>query len=128
MSTITIDNQEYALDDLSNQAKAELASLQTVQVSINNTKSELAILNTARKAYEAALIAKLPEQIASADQEENTLLINFKKYDLNALSDEAKSELTMRNIVDQKIANQQAELAMLKTAANTYLTSLKTFL
>lgn len=58
---ITIDNKEYALDALSDDAKAQLISLKMVDQKIVEAQQNLAILQTARMAYANALKTALPE-------------------------------------------------------------------
>lgn len=59
--TVTIDNKEYPLDNLSDKAKQDLASLRVVDQKIEQNKQELAILQTARNAYARSLNEQLPE-------------------------------------------------------------------
>lgn len=58
--TVTIDNVEYQIADLSEEAKAQLLSIQAVDRRIAQTQEELAILQTARLAYGNALKGVLP--------------------------------------------------------------------
>ena len=60
MPTITIDNKSYDLDSLSNDAKAQLASLQFVDAELVRLKAQAAALQTARNTYAKALQAALP--------------------------------------------------------------------
>jgi hypothetical protein len=60
MPTIKIDNQEYELDSLSNEAKAQLASLQYVDAELMRLQAQAAAYQTARMAYAKALQAALP--------------------------------------------------------------------
>ena len=60
MSTITIDNKEYDLDSLSDDAKAQLQMLQLSDQEIARLNAQLAIVQTARVAYTNALLASLP--------------------------------------------------------------------
>lgn len=60
MPTITIDNKEYDLDSLSNEAKAQLASIQFVDAELARLQAQAAALQTARAAYANALQASLP--------------------------------------------------------------------
>mgnify|MGYP001188561818 FL=1 len=55
MSDITIDGVEYDSESLSDEAKAQIASLQAAEQKIAQTQQDLAILQTARNAYAAAL-------------------------------------------------------------------------
>ena len=61
MPKITVDNIEYNTEDLSENGKAQLASLQFLEVQMNKLKSEIAVYQTARNSYIAALKAELDE-------------------------------------------------------------------
>ena len=60
MPTIRIDNTDYELDSLSNEAKAQLQMLQATDQEIARLNFQLAIAQTARSAYSQALKAALP--------------------------------------------------------------------
>lgn len=60
MPTITIDNKSYDLDSLSNDAKAQLTSLQFCDQELARLKAQAPALQTARIAYDKALQAALP--------------------------------------------------------------------
>ena len=60
MPTIKIDNQDYDLDSLSDNAKAQLQSLQFVDAELQRLSAQAAVLQTARIAYVNALKAELP--------------------------------------------------------------------
>jgi hypothetical protein len=64
MSTITIDDIAYAEGDLSNDAKKELTSMQVCDQRIAALQTDLAISQTARNAYAAALASLLPKAAA----------------------------------------------------------------
>ena len=55
MATVTIDNKEYDLDDLSDEAKNLLASLQFAQSEIQRISGQLAIYKTAASTYSSQL-------------------------------------------------------------------------
>ena len=57
---ITIDNKEYDLNDLSNDAKAQLVSIQFVDAELARLQAQAAALQTARMAYAKALQDLLP--------------------------------------------------------------------
>lgn len=61
MSNITIDGKEYDTEKLSEDANAQLTSLQFVTGEIARLQSQLAVLQTARNAYSQALQKSLPE-------------------------------------------------------------------
>ena len=62
MPKITVDGIEYNTEDLSDNGKAQLASLQFLEVQMNKLKSEIAVYQTARINYVAALKAELEKQ------------------------------------------------------------------
>ena len=61
MPTITIDNKDYELDDLSKEAKAQIDSIVRCDRKLAELQSEIAIVQTARNAYVAALQDLLPK-------------------------------------------------------------------
>lgn len=56
---ITVDDVEYNLSDLSDGAKAQLASIQFVDARLQQLSNELAVADTARMGYTAALKGEL---------------------------------------------------------------------
>jgi len=60
MTSITIDNQEYDLDALSDDAKSQLQMLQFSDHELSRLNAQIAIVQTARMAYSKALMAALP--------------------------------------------------------------------
>ena len=60
MPTIKIDNQEYELEQLSAEAKAQLAAMQFCDQELARLQSQAAAYQTARIAYAKALQAALP--------------------------------------------------------------------
>jgi len=57
---ITINNINYDLDTLSDEARAQLTSLQFVDAELARLTNQTAVLQTARMAYSKALQAELP--------------------------------------------------------------------
>lgn len=55
MPIINIDNKDYELDTLSEETKAQLASLQFVDAELQRLNAQSAVLQTARMAYAKAL-------------------------------------------------------------------------
>ena len=62
MPKITIDEKEYETDDMSDEAKAQLQSLQFVDNEIAREQSKIAALQTARNAYAQALQKELESE------------------------------------------------------------------
>jgi len=56
---ITIDEVEYNLSDLSDNAKAQLSNIQFVDAQIQQLNNEWAVADTARMGYTNALKAEL---------------------------------------------------------------------
>ena len=61
MPTITIDGKDFELDDLSKDAKAQIDSIVLCDRKLAELQSEVAIVQTARNAYVAALQELLPK-------------------------------------------------------------------
>lgn len=63
MPKITIDEIEYNTEDLSDNGKAQLASLQFLEVQMSKLKSEIAVYSTARNSY----ISLLKNELENTD-------------------------------------------------------------
>lgn len=61
MAKITINEKEYETDDMSDDAKAQLQSLQYVDSELARVQMQAAALQTARNAYAQALQKALEE-------------------------------------------------------------------
>ena len=59
MPKITVDDIEYNTEDLSDNGKAQLASLQFLEIQMKKLQSEIAVYQTARNAYLTALKTEL---------------------------------------------------------------------
>jgi hypothetical protein len=75
MPTITIDNQEYDIDELSDEAKAQVQSLQYCDAELARLTAQASVIQTARAAYSKALNAALPSPLQRAQSSE-TLKLN----------------------------------------------------
>ena len=62
MAKIIIDEKEYETDDMSDEAKAQLQSLQFVDNEIAREQAKTAALQTARNAYAQALQKELESE------------------------------------------------------------------
>jgi len=60
MPSIKIDNKEYDLDSLSDECKAQLASIQFVEQELARLQAQAAVLQTAKAAYLQGLKSSLP--------------------------------------------------------------------
>ena len=72
---ITIDNNQYDLDSFSEDAKAQLISLQFCDQELARLQAQAAAIQTARIAYAKALQAALPTPLEQAQMSE-TLQFN----------------------------------------------------
>ena len=59
MPKIAVDGIEYNTEDLTDNGKAQLASLQFLEVQMTKLQNEIAVFQTAKTAYIAALKAEL---------------------------------------------------------------------
>ena len=62
MPKITVDGIEYNTEDLSDNGKAQLASLQFLEVQMSKLQNEIAVFQTAKNAYISALKAELEKE------------------------------------------------------------------
>ena len=61
MPKINVEGIEYNSEDLSDNGKAQLASLQFVESQMRKIESEISVYKTARSAYVAALKSELDD-------------------------------------------------------------------
>ena len=59
--TLTHDGKDYKIADLSKEAQEQLQSLQLAEAEIKRLKMQLAMIQTARNAYQQALVTVLPK-------------------------------------------------------------------
>ena len=60
-----------------------------------------------------------------AETNEQTIKINDKEYDIESLSDEAKTQILNMRIADQEVTALQQKLAIAQTARNAYSRALR---
>jgi len=122
---ITIDDKEYALASLSDEARTQLNNLRTCDTKLSALQQDLAIYQTARNAYAQSLSRELPEQPADSNDEKETITIDGNRYRLDQLSEQARAEIASLRVVDSKLATTQQDMAILQTARNAYAQALK---
>jgi hypothetical protein len=66
MPKFTVDGIDYNTEDLSENGKAQLASLQFLEFQMRKIKDEIAVYNTAKASYIAGLKAELEKSNAKA--------------------------------------------------------------
>lgn len=70
MTTVTIDEVEYTLENFSEEAKAQFVSLQFVDQKLVQLNAEVAVYQTARIGYANALNAALPKEEGKLDKKD----------------------------------------------------------
>lgn len=60
--TIKIDDVDYKMSELSDECRAEIHSLQFTEALIVRLNFELAVAETAKIAYQNAVVTKLPDK------------------------------------------------------------------
>ena len=58
--TLTVNGVQYLVAELSEEARSQFVNVQATEAEINRLQVQLAIAQTARNAYQQALIAALP--------------------------------------------------------------------
>jgi hypothetical protein len=66
MTSIEIDNIDYDIDTLSEEAKAQLLSPQFCDAELQRLQAQAAVMQTTRGAYSKSLQAALPTQLEKA--------------------------------------------------------------
>ena len=61
MASVNIDGKDYNIDDLSDEAKSQLGSLQFVQGELKKLEGQMAVYRTAASAYSSALKNELED-------------------------------------------------------------------
>ncbi len=61
-ANLNVDGKEYLISDLSDDAKAQIQSLQFVESELARLNALLAVATTAKMAYQSALKDLLPQQ------------------------------------------------------------------
>lgn len=125
MANITIDGKDYNLEDLSDNARAQIGSMRVADQEIASLQSKMALAQTARNAYARELATNLPAKEAAANKKKDVVTVDGKKYNADDFSDNAKQQIAMLRLCDQKLNALQAEAAMAQTARNAYAIALK---
>ena len=76
MPIIKIDDKDYELDTLSDNAKAQLASIQFIDAELQRLNAQAAVLQTARNAYSKALNEALPASTPLSPAINETLIVS----------------------------------------------------
>ena len=69
MSKITIDGKDYDVEEISDNVKAQLTSLQFVDNEIKRLSAQIAVLQTARNAYGRAVKLELENKPNEVDED-----------------------------------------------------------
>lgn len=121
---VTIDGQEYALNDLSDQAKGQLISIQGSDAQLQQLTNQLALAQTARQAYARLLGENLPEKKAAANKKKGVIAIDGDNYNLDDLSEAAQQQIANLQFADQEITRLNNQKAITQTARQAYARAL----
>ncbi len=75
MPKLTIDGIEHNTEDMSEEALAQVRSLQFVENQIQRLEAEISVCKTARQAYARALQSNLPEAEVEVDLDDEAVEI-----------------------------------------------------
>lgn len=67
--TIKIDDKEYFIDELSNEAKAQIQNILYVNNKVSDLQSQIKVLNAAKEYYLSLLRNLLPQQEKKEEEE-----------------------------------------------------------
>lgn len=67
---LKVNNVEYNVDDLSKEAKEQLVNLRFAETEVRRLQAQLAMAQTARNAYQQALMTQLPKKEEAEVSEE----------------------------------------------------------
>ena len=76
MPNIKIDEKDYELDTLSDEAKAQLVNIQFVDAELQRLNAQTAVLKTARMAYAKALNEALAASTTLSPAINETLIVS----------------------------------------------------
>ena len=76
MPIIKIDEKDYELDTLSDEAKSQLGMVQFVDTELQKLNAQTAVLQTARMAYAKALSDALPTTTTLSETLGETLIVS----------------------------------------------------
>ena len=100
---VSIDGTEYLLDDLSDNAKAQLMNIQFVDAQIQQLNNEWAVADTARIGYTSALKSELEKNKDNSSSMAQKIKLGDKEYDAANLSDKGKAVLNLLQFSTQKL-------------------------
>lgn len=124
MSHITVDGQEYNLDDLSDKARQHVQAVQFADQRLQQLQMEQALCQSARNAYAQELAPKLPEKEAHPNKKKGVITIDEKKYELEDFSEEGQKVLRSVQMSEQKVNQLQNDIALLKTGRSAHAQAL----
>ncbi|MDY0189344.1 MAG: DUF6447 family protein [Desulfuromonas sp.] len=116
---LKIDGREYDLEDLSQETRSQIGSLQYADRRIKETQDELALTQTAINAYAVNLGRKMPKE-ARANRKKNTVTINDKKYLIDDFDENSKGLVFSIHKAQKKQLQLKADLALYQTARAAY--------
>ena len=123
MSNITINGQDYTLDQLSAAQRGTVTSIQFADQRIKELQDEMAIHQTAINAYAQSLGQKMPKE-AMPNAKDEVVTINNKTYVLSDFEGEAQELVFSIHKAQKCKAKLEGDLALARTARSAYANEL----
>ena len=129
---IKLDDKEYEVDNLSDQGKAALASLQFTNKQINELSKMQIMLQQAKQSFidslKREMITKKTGFFFDDDQKGQKMpkiTVDGVEYNTEDLSENGKAQLASLQFLEAQMTKLKAELAVYHTARNSYMAALK---
>jgi hypothetical protein len=125
MASVTIDGNEYNIEDFSDEAKQQLQSLQFTDAELQKLQMTFARIQTARNVYAHELQTHMPEKTAHPNKKKGVITIDDKKYSVDDFSEAGTKLLNSVQMAEGKLLALRNEIAMTQTARQAYGKTLK---
>lgn len=118
---ITLDNLQYRLSDLSDEAKTQLTNLRYADAELQQLHGQLALAQTARFVYSRELAKNLPEKKAPHNKKKDVVTIDDNKYNIEDFSEQAKAQMGNIRFAEEEIQRLTNQQALVQTARAQYV-------
>ena len=124
---IIVDDVEYILDEISDEARTQLMNIQFVDEELQRINNEWAVTDTARIGYTNALKNEIANKDSTKDQRTvgNSFKIDDTEYDIENISPEALSIYRMVEMCTTLLDEKQKTLLYFQNAKNSTIETLK---
>lgn len=124
-ATFTIDDLDYSIEDLSDEAKLQIKNIEFSDAQILQLTNEWAISKTARSGYLRLLNAELNTGQKQVIEVPDKFELEGVVYNSDQLSASGKGQLHMLQFVHTKVSEIQNQRALLEQAKIGYIVDLK---